>query len=238
MKKLLFIAGIPHSGTSLLDKILDLHEEISSIVDYSKDPVDLIENELNIFSSQKELDNYINKFNFKETQYLLMKNPHNLDFIDKILSIKSYNTKVIIIYRDIRDVALSLFYRNDSMWPDYESAIKYCVEKYKIIEKSSSSILKINYDDIINNFDTVFNNISNYLEISNNNNDIIKRFEANTCKKQIPEDKNHIDRRRTQLKKKIYNSSRFENETTEAQKIVYNKYVKNIDILKNTLFIL
>ena len=33
MKKILFIAGIPHSGTSLLDKLLDLHDEISSIVD-------------------------------------------------------------------------------------------------------------------------------------------------------------------------------------------------------------
>jgi hypothetical protein len=237
MKKILFIAGISHSGTSLLDKLLDLHYEISSIVDYSKDQVDLIENDLTIFSSQKKLDDYIIKFPLEKNQYLLMKNPNNLDFLEKILSIKSYNCKVIIIYRDIRDVALSLFYRNDSMWPDYESAIKYCIEKYKIIENCNSNILKVNYSDLIDNFDIVINNIYNYLEISNNI-DILKKFESDIDEKKIPEDKDHINRRKIQLKKKLYNSSRFKNETTEAQKIIYNKYVKNIESLKDTLFVL
>lgn len=236
MKKLLFITGIPHSGTSLLDKLLDLHDDLSSIVDYNKDPVDLIENDLDIFTSQSKFDDYINKFDIKDNQYLIMKNPNNLYFLEQILSMKSVKCKVIIIYRDIRDVALSLFYRNDAMWPDYESAIKYCVERYKIIDNCDSNVLKINHSDLINNFDTVFNNISNYLEITNI--DIMERFEKNINEKEIPEDKDHINRRRTQLKNKLYNSSRFENETTKEQKIIYNKYVKNIESLKETLFVL
>ena len=232
MKKILFIAGIPHSGTSLLDKLLDLHDEISSIVDYNKEPVDLIENDLNIFLSQNRFNEYINKFNTKDNQYLLMKNPDNLDFLEQILSMKH---KVIIIYRDLRDVALSLVYRNDPFWPDYESAIKYCVERYKIIENCDSNILKINYNDLINNFEIVMNRINEYLDIPYN--DIMKRYENNIDEKEIPGDKHHEDRRRTQLKKKLYNSSRFEKETTKEQKILYNKYVKNVESLKETLFV-
>ena len=89
MKKLLFLAGLPHSGTSLLDKLLDLHEEISSIVDYSKEQVDLIENSLDIFSSQNKLDEYINQFIVEKDQYLLLKNPDNLEYLQQILSIKN-----------------------------------------------------------------------------------------------------------------------------------------------------
>jgi hypothetical protein len=239
MKNLLFIAGISHSGTSLLDKLLDLHDEISSIVDYSKDSVDLIENDLTIFSSQETLDNYVNKFPIKNNKYLLMKNPNNLVFLEEIMSIKSYNCKVIIIYRDIRDVALSLLYRNDPKWPDYESTIKYCIEKYNIIENCNSNILKINYSDLIDNFDNVINNICNYLKISNNVQILKKKYEENTINEiEIATDIQHIERRRNQLKKKFYNSSRFEKNTTDEQKIIYNKYVKNIDSLKHTLFIL
>ena len=179
MKNLLFIAGIFHSGTSLLDKLLDLHPNICSIVDYSKEPVDFIENDLNIFSSQEILDNYINKFSIKNNQYLLMKNPNNLDFLEEISSKKSYNCKVIIIYRDIHDVALSLYYRNDPKWPDYECIIKYCIKKYKIIENCNFNVLKINYSDLINNFDSVINNMCNYLKIINNV-DIFKIFQENT----------------------------------------------------------
>lgn len=238
MKNLLFITGISHSGTSLLDKLLDLHTDICSIVDYSKEPVDLIENDLTIFSSQEILDNYINKFPIKNNQYLLMKNPNNLDFLEEILSIKSYNCKVIIIYRDIRDVALSLLYRNDPKWPDYESIIKYCIKKYEIIENYNLNVLKINYNDLINNFDNVIDNICNYLKIFNNQ-DIFKKFHENTINDiKIPIDTQHIDRRNNQLKKKFYNSSRFEKNTTVEQKIIYNKHVKNIDSLKHTLFIL
>ena len=36
MKNLLFIANLPHSGSTLLDKLLNFHDEITSIVDYSK----------------------------------------------------------------------------------------------------------------------------------------------------------------------------------------------------------
>ena len=156
MKKLLFLAGLPHSGTSLLDKLLDLHEEISSIVDYSKEQVDLIENSLDIFSSQNKLDEYINQFIVEKDQYLLLKNPDNLEYLQQILSIKNYKCKILIIYRDIRDVALSLFYRKDDIWPNYESAIKYCVEMYNIVEQCSPDILKINYADLIDNFDIEF----------------------------------------------------------------------------------
>jgi len=239
MKNLLFIASLPHSGSTLLDKLLNFHDEITSIVDYSKEEVDLIENDMDIFASKEKLDNYINKFNFTNNQYLLLKNPDNLDYLKDILSIKSYKCRVIIIYRDIRDVAISLYYRGDKKnWPDYESAVKYCVKKYNIIENCDSSILKINYNDLITNFDHVMNNICSYLGISNNIN-ILKKFEETTNDEiQIYEDKQHTKRRRSQLKKKLYNSSRYKNETTMEQKIIYNKYVKNIQSLKDTLFTL
>lgn len=238
MKNLLFIASLPHSGSTLLDKLLNFHDEITSIVDYSKEEVDLIENDKDMFANKKRFDNYINKFNFTNNQYLLLKNPSNLNYLKDILSIKSYNCKIIIIYRDIRDVAISLYYRGDKTWPNYESAVKFCIEKYNIIENCDSSILKINYNDLITNFDHVMNNICSYLGISNNIN-ILKKFEETTNDEiEICEDKQHINRRRSQLKKKLYNSSRYNKETTTEQKIIYNKYVKNIQSLKNTLFTL
>ena len=59
------------------------------------------------------------------------------------------------------------------------------------------------------------NRINEYLDIPYN--DIMKRYENNIDEKEIPGDKHHEDRRRTQLKK-LYNSSRFEKETTKEQK--------------------
>lgn len=153
-----FIVGCPHSGTSLLLKILDSHKSFYAI---SRESRIAINNDVNQFSK------WINIFKiqtiFENKSRWVEKTPRhilNIGFIKKYLP----ESKIIIIIRDGRDVAYSL--KSKEKNSNIKDQINLWLE-YNLKAKeywNDENVYVIKYENIIQDFEKSIKSLMFFLE--------------------------------------------------------------------------
>ena len=173
-KKIIFICGMPRSGTTLIEQIISSHKDVlptgeknflSSFIkfnylnDFSLDGKKVIKD---IFSKENKLQNYVfnifNEYNFKSNIFT-DKSVQNYLWIG-FIKIFFPNSKIILTNRNSKDVSLSIFkinFKNGFMnfaYDQTEIAEFYnfyfeLIDFWKNILKDD--IYEIKYEDLIKN---------------------------------------------------------------------------------------
>ena len=231
--KLIFIGGTAHSGTSLLEYLLSFHSNIVSICDYNNlnSHITFIENDTNVFKSYELFNNYIDNIVLSyniTNQYILLKNPDNVYYIDEINKYTN-NSKIILLIRDAKHTALSLLKRHDNMWPDFETALNYWIKINNIISLSNNNnIYKLKYEDFVSDIINTLQSIHHFLNLNDESDESLHKYNS-LCNKTLndfPNDIEHIKLRQTQLLTPIYNSTEINKITlTKEQEDIYNKII-------------
>ena len=233
-RKILFICGMPRSGTTLVEQIISTHDKVYGGGELQFFPQIInkyfVKNyELNLDKILNEINN--NKNNIAEEYFRMLKN-HNTkkEFItDKMLQnfkwigiIKIFlpNSKIIHCHREPKDNFLSI-YRNNfndpSMnWTNNEKDIILYYEFYRELmdywdEKFPDDILHLKYENLIDNYNYEIKRILEYCELSNDN----KCYEFYNFKKTPIQTASAL-----QARKPIY-------KTSLNSFNLYSKYLKN-----------
>ena len=189
-KKVIFILGLPRSGTSLVEQIITSHSQVfgagelpimSSIVkkNFIKDEKQIDLNLNEILKEENFLDklraeylNYLNFFKYKE-EYITDKAPLNFRWIGFIKLIFP-NVKIIHCKRDAKNNCLSmyknLFEGGLNFTYDQEDLVKYYNSYYDLIEfwkqKYSDSIFDISYEKLISNKDEEIKKLIKFCDLN------------------------------------------------------------------------
>jgi Flp pilus assembly protein TadD len=189
--KLIFIIGMPRSGTTLVHQIISAHEKVygAGEVDYLGYKIinqffkrdNLLNDEIsdNLTSELQEVKHaylkYLKYFNSKE-QYLVDKSPLNFMWIGfiKLIFPKS---KVILCNRDANDTCLSL-YKNlftDLNWCYSENELAIFYNLYQNImlfwkDKIPNFICDVEYESLIKNTKVEIQKIINFCELPSDEN--------------------------------------------------------------------
>lgn len=193
-KKIIFICGLPKSGTTWLESLLSIDGEFKNLM-----PYDIIKWEQNHGRS----DNYIPKYDF-------LKSVPNGKWIVKIHAspskellriIKVNKLKPIIIHRDIEEVLDSHahYVENTIFHPDYAKTRnlkksqkllfykKKYFDDYKLWIRNwkQSKIMTYNltYNNLLNNTEKEITNIFKFLNITITNKEINKLISLNSLSK-------------------------------------------------------
>tara|TARA_Y100001936_G_C15962115_1_gene606179 strand:- start:7 stop:1125 length:1119 start_codon:yes stop_codon:yes gene_type:complete len=188
-KKILFIVGLPRSGTTLLHQILSAHSETCGVGESIV---------LNIFFFKNIVnENFLknlkteNKFNFDNLREISLKLGKNYDYFDlnkvKIdkapsnffwigfISTLFPNSKIIHIKRNIKDNCLSiyknLFGGNRTEWTYDITNIKKYIKIYMEMmdfwkSKNIRKIYEINYEDLVKNQEREIRNLLNFCNLN------------------------------------------------------------------------
>ena len=187
-KKIIFIVGLPRSGTSLMEQILASHSkvygagELSFLTDsikreFFKDNKFIADNTTMITEEKLSVikDLYlknIKNFDYDEV-YLSDKNPLNYLWIGFIRLIFP-NSKIVHINRDLCDNFFSLYkntFDGNMNWCfDKSDLLNYCLNYKKLMKfwnnKISNYILNINYENLISNTDMEIKKILSFCDLS------------------------------------------------------------------------
>ena len=178
-KKIIFIFGLPRSGTTLIENIISSHDKVSSTGEI---------NFLNNFFKDNEIvsNNVNNLLNLdlkkKYFDYLKLFNLRNSTITDKSLNnyfylgfIKHYfpQSKLIHCQRNARDNCLSIYknlFVDNQAWKYDEKELVDYYNLYKKImkfwnKKMGKDILNIEYENLINNKEYTIKKIINYCEL-------------------------------------------------------------------------
>ncbi len=225
-KKIIFICGMPRSGTSLVEQIVSAHPEVTSLGE-----TDLIYKILSKkinFKSEKitnflsnydfksnsifhEYLNFIDKFNFSE-QVFTDKSLLNFKFVGYIKTFFP-NSKIIYLNRDFNNNFLSIF-KNDLQGPqlNWSYDTKEIINFYKLFEdyiKFWNEVFpgylhEVNYNELVKNPKEISKKIINYCELE----------WSEDCLKYYKKNKSSIDTASAnQANRPVYKSSlnKFEN---------------------------
>lgn len=191
-KNLIFIVGMPRSGTTLLEQILSSHKDIlgagelnffTSAMDHIFQVFDFENFKNKIFNLKKEeIINlgcfYVSKINIKvksnsDNKYIIDKNPLNFKNIPLIFS-SLPKAKIIHIRRGQNDNCLSIyknfFYHNVMPWSYSQEELKNYYNNYKnymddINQKIPKFIFNINYEDLILNVEKNIKDVLGFLNL-------------------------------------------------------------------------
>jgi len=219
-KKIIFILGMPRSGTTLIEQIISSHNkvagagEINSLNRLVYKYLFNSENEALLTDTNNkkitelkaipnEYFNYLSHFNFKE-EYITDKSLLNFQWIG-FIKILFPNSKVINCIRDPKENCLSI-YKN---FFDYEGP--WCYEKKELTEfynlyldlmkfwtnKYPDMIYNVKYEELIHNPDSEIKKLVNWLDISWDEN-CLKFYENKSAIKTLSVN---------QARKKIYPTS-------------------------------
>ena len=184
--QLIFILGLPRSGTSLVEQIITSHSKVygggelpilpniiknNIILDgkvLNSKAIDIIKNKSQLEKMSKAYLEYLAYFNFKE-KFATDKAPLNFRWIGFIKLIFP-NAKIIHCQREPKNNCLSL-YKNF-----FEGGLNFTYDEQDIIEyhkaytklmkfwnsKKNHNIFNVSYEDLINNNDAKIREIINY----------------------------------------------------------------------------
>jgi len=188
-KKLIFIVGLPRSGTTLTHQILAAHSKVHGageivILDQwikkkinNQDFISLFKNH-SINSDEKIKDiinNYFSKISYIKTSknIILDKNPLNFQWLG-FIKILFPNAKIIHCTRNLKDTALSIYKNafeiNSMVWSnDQEDLVQYMslyLDLMKFWEKKIPNfIYNLNYEKLINNQKEETEKLLNFCEL-------------------------------------------------------------------------
>ena len=192
-KKMIFVVGMPRSGTTLTEQIISSHEDVYGAGELSflefavkenlmKD-LNFIEEDINKIKTEKlkkvqnEYLQGTNLFNYKE-KYIIDKAPLNFKWIG-IIKIIFPNSKIVHCTRDPMDICLSNFKNN---FASKTIGFGYNLNKlgkyynlYKDLmifwkHKFKDYIFDLSYEELINNQKEVTKNLLNFCELEWDNN--------------------------------------------------------------------
>jgi tetratricopeptide (TPR) repeat protein len=184
--QLIFILGLPRSGTSLVEQIITSHSKVygggelpilpniiknNIILEgkvHNSKAIDIIKNKSQLEKMSKAYLEYLAYFNFKE-KFATDKAPLNFRWIGFIKLIFP-NAKIIHCQREPKNNCLSL-YKNF-----FEGGLNFTYDEQDIIEyhkaytklmkfwnsKKNHNIFNVSYEDLINNNDAKIREIINY----------------------------------------------------------------------------
>ena len=187
-KKIIFIVGLPRSGTSLLEQILSTHSNVygAGELPYLSDAIKKVFFKNNkflpeIFKNINKKENLeeikndffrnIENFNFDEN-FISDKNPLNFLWIGFIKLIFP-DAKIIHIKRNLQDNFFSLYknsFDGNMNWCYNKSdLLNYCLNYKKLMDfwnsKNPGHIFNINYEDLISNTKLEIQNILSFCEL-------------------------------------------------------------------------
>jgi len=187
-KKIIFIVGLPRSGTTLLEQILSAHQEVfgAGELDFLRQIINTNFVQENKLLSQKinelQLSNN-NKINDKYFDYLKNLNNNSLVIIDKgpqnfiwvgFIKLFFKNAKIIHSKRNLKDTFLSNYKNNfaskDMDWTyDPLEIIKYFNSYNDLMnfwkKICGDYIYEVDYENIVNNNETEIKKLLNFCEL-------------------------------------------------------------------------
>ena len=192
--KIIFILGMPRSGTSLVEQIVTSHSQVfgggelpilSNIIKKNfiennqliKNEFSSIINDTNIIDKmQTDYKNFINYFNFTE-KYITDKAPLNYRWIG-FIKIIFPNASIIHCKREPKNNCLSMFKNlfegGLNFTYDEQDLVKY-YQKYENLmnfwkKKYENTILEVNYENLINNNENEVKKIIKFCRLEWENN--------------------------------------------------------------------
>ena len=187
-KNIIFIVGLPRSGTSLVEAIIGANKKVynaGEIPNLNKTiKINFVENgELNLlnikkiigFNPQVIYNNYINFLNLGQLSQEIItdKNTENFKYLG-FINIFFSNSKIINCSRNKFDNSFSLYKTNFNSprldWSNSESEIKLYREMYfnliKILKtKLGNQVFDINYEDLITNSNKTIRDLINFCNL-------------------------------------------------------------------------
>ena len=174
-KKLIFILGLPRSGTTLAHQIIAAHSKVHGagevvILDQFLKKSIVNENFYNIFKKhlnendikiQNIIKNYFSKISYIKTakNIILDKNPLNFQWIG-FIKILFPNAKIIHCKRNLKDTALSIyknaFHINSIVWSNNQDDLAEYISLYLDLmkfwnKKIPNYIYELSYEKLIEN---------------------------------------------------------------------------------------
>ena len=189
-KKLIFIVGLPRSGTTLTHQIIASHSKVYGagevvIFDqfmkkniYNKDFNKIFEDYSEIHKNNINIiiENYFSKISYLNTSksIILDKNPLNFQWLG-FIKILFPEAKIIHCNRNLKETALSIYKNafeiNSIVWSNRESDLLQYIKIYLDLmkfweEKIPNFIYNLNYQKLIENQEEEIKKLINFCELS------------------------------------------------------------------------
>jgi len=189
-KKLIFIVGLPRSGTTLSHQILAAHSkvygagEVVVLDQFMKKNIN-IQNFISLFKNhsinndekiKSIVNNYFSKISYIKTSknIILDKNPLNFQWLG-FIKILFPNAKIIHCSRNLKDTALSIYKNafdiNSIVWSNWQEDLVQYISIYLNLmkfweEKIPDYIYNLNYEKLINNPKEQIEKLLNFCELN------------------------------------------------------------------------
>jgi tetratricopeptide (TPR) repeat protein len=156
-KDLIFVVGMPRSGTTLVDQVLASHSKIESVGES-----EFLDRAINKNTSNLQIisNTYLSSLKDVKAKSVVNKLPFNFLHLGLILQLYP-RAKIIHCRRDGRDTALSCFFQNftdNHPWSTDFNDIKHYYRSYqKLMEHWESQypnmIFNLDYEEMVENFE-------------------------------------------------------------------------------------
>ncbi len=186
-KKIIFIVGLPRSGTSLAEQIISSHSKVYGCgeLDYMSRIINenlYSENILDMSKLQNLSASQINSIGKKYQEFVEKFSPDSLIFTDKaplnfiwigIIKILIPNSKIVHCIRNPKDNILSL-YKNDfddrlNFTYDFNDLFEFYKEYFELMKcwksKFSDHIFDVDYEKMIKNPEDEIKNLLNFCDL-------------------------------------------------------------------------